>query len=83
MPSAGKTKARGYGAKHKRYRKAWARRVAAGLEPCRRCGKLIAPDEPFDLDHNDERTGYLGPSHVSCNRGHAARRPAMRHSRVW
>ena len=30
MPSAGKTKARGYGAKHKRYRKAWARQVAAG-----------------------------------------------------
>jgi hypothetical protein len=68
MPLKGSTKPRGYGGSHQKLRKAWARRVAAGLESCRRCGELIAPGEPFDLDHTDDRTSYLGPSHRKCNR---------------
>lgn len=83
MASKGSTKQRGYGGSHQKLRKAWARRVGAGLETCRRCGNLIAPGEPFDLDHTDDRSGYLGPSHVRCNRGAAAGRTAVRHSRVW
>jgi hypothetical protein len=90
MPVEGKTKARGYGARHKQHRKAWARLVATGSEKCRRCGNLIGKDEPFDLDHTDDRTGYLGPSHQRCNRNTAqrgltlhSRRGLTLHSRVW
>lgn len=85
MPSKGTTKARGYGAKHKRLRRMWARQVAAGLESCRRCGYPIDPREPWDLDHTPNRLGYLGPSHRRCNRATAqSRQPtATRHSRVW
>jgi hypothetical protein len=86
MPSKGKTKARGYGAKHKRLREMYARQVAAGIANCSRCGTAIDPWEPFDLDHTDDRTGYLGPSHRKCNRQtstHRAARQATRHSRVW
>lgn len=33
--------------------------------PCARCGHPVGRD--FHLDHTDDRTGYLGPSHPSCN----------------
>jgi hypothetical protein len=82
MPTKGKTKARGYGATHKRYRKAWARQVAAGIVNCARCGHLIEPGAPWDLDHTDDRTGYRGPAHQACNRRTST--PGLtRHSRVW
>jgi hypothetical protein len=81
MPSKGTRKQRGYGEPHQRLRRKHARLVAAGLATCSRCKQPIAPDAAFDLDHTVDRSGYLGPSHVSCNRGAAAKRPAMRHSR--
>jgi len=59
---------RGYDQAHKRLRARWAREVATGRVGCARCGDLIAPDEPWDLDHADDRAGYLGPSHARCNR---------------
>jgi hypothetical protein len=82
MPSRGKTVERGYGAKHKRLRRAWARQVAAGTVNCARCGYAIAPDEPWDLDHTPDRSGYQGPAHRACNRANA-QRGLTRHSRVW
>jgi hypothetical protein len=92
----GTTKQRGYGAKHKAYRRRWAAEVAAGEVCCARCGHFIVPGEPWDLDHTPDRTGYLGPSHARCNRAtakHAARRrrrtyaayvdSSRKTSRVW
>ena len=60
---------RGYDAAHVRLRASWARKVASGRVNCARCGERISPLEPWDLDHTDDRAGYLGPSHRACNRG--------------
>lgn len=49
--------------------------VAAGLATCARCGQPIAKGAQFDLDHADDRNGYIGVSHPRCNRG--ARRRAQ------
>ena len=64
----GGTTARGYGADHKRARAQYARLVNAGQATCSRCAKPITPGAPWDLDHSDDRTGYLGPAHQACNR---------------
>ena len=80
------TKHRGYGYQHKKRRRMYARIVAAGQAHCARCGGFIYPEEPFDLDHTPDRTGYLGVSHVRCNRATAKgrkRRRGWRASRRW
>lgn len=41
--------------------------VRTGNATCARCGKPIQPHEPWHLDHNDTRTGYIGASHARCN----------------
>ena len=64
---------RGYDATHDRLRASWARKVATGQVMCARCHKRISPLEPWDLDHTDDRTGYLGPSHRGCNRATSGR----------
>ena len=77
------TSARGYGTSHQKLRSEWAVKVAAGGVRCARgaacrraegkLGGLISPSEPFDLDHSDvDRSQYLGPSHVACNRSASA-----------
>jgi hypothetical protein len=63
--------ARGYGACHRALRMAWAAQVTAGIVRCARgadclfavndVAGLIAPDEPWDLGHTDDRNGYQGP----------------------
>lgn len=58
---------RGYTNQHDRLRKHWAPLVATGNVRCARCDEPIAPDEPWALDHTEDRTGYLGPSHKVCN----------------
>jgi hypothetical protein len=60
-----------YGPNHKKRRKAYAARVAAGQATCARCGKLIGPDEPWDLGHAEGGgpNAYSGPEHRKCNRG--------------
>jgi hypothetical protein len=63
------TTQRGYGTSHQQLRAAWAPRVAAGRAHCARCGQPIKPTDVWDLDHRDDRGGYLGPSHRKCNRG--------------
>jgi hypothetical protein len=61
---------RGYGRDHKRERALWEKRIAAGGVTCARpdCGRPIVPGMLWDLDHTDDRSGYLGPSHRHCNR---------------
>lgn len=44
--------------------------VASGLAVCARCGEPIEAGAAWDLDHSDDRSGYLAPSHLKCNRGH-------------
>lgn len=61
--------ARGYGADHKRAR----RQAIAALhdgQPCHRCGQPMwrSQVDLLDLDHNADRTGYLGLAHRACNR---------------
>jgi hypothetical protein len=72
-PHAKTTGQRGYDLAHKRERERWLPIVASGqafcsepvcLEPTRH----IRPDEPWDLSHTADRTGWLGPSHRRCNR---------------
>lgn len=78
------TVARGYGVRHQQLRKRYERLVKAGGAFCARCGKPIAPNEAWDLDHVDgDRSRYLGPSHARCNRATAGRRVPRRTSRAW
>jgi hypothetical protein len=60
--------ARGYGSTHQTRRSAVARDVAEGTL-CARCGQPILPGQAWDLGHTDDRTGYSGPEHATCNRG--------------
>lgn len=77
------TAQRGYGTQHEKLRARWAPRVAAGVVPCARCGMRIPPGAAWDLDHDDDRRGYRGPAHASCNRSAgAAKGNAMRAPRA-
>ena len=63
-----------YGAVHQRARSEVGKLVRAGGVRCARCGLPLRPDEDFDLDHRDDGNGYLGASHVDCNRSAPHRR---------
>jgi hypothetical protein len=41
-----------------------------------RCGVAIDPSERWHLDHADDRSGYLGPSHARCKLEAAGRKTA-------
>lgn len=76
----------GYGAAHKARRRREAKLVEAGRATCWRCGKPIAPGGDWDLGHDDnDRTKYMGPEHVACNRATSTRRAlnVVDTSRVW
>ena len=61
------TQARGYGYAHTQARKAWLLRHQP-TDPCTRCGRPLGPAGPWlHLDHNAQRTGYIGLSHAKCN----------------
>jgi hypothetical protein len=66
----GTTSGRGYGTAHQVERRRWTARIAAG-EPveCARCHAPITAGMLWHLDHTDDRTDYLGPSHDDCNSG--------------
>jgi hypothetical protein len=71
-----------YGSAHRSYR---AATIASAIgKPCARCRRTILPGEAVDLDHADDRPGYLGYSHRRCNssagasRGNAMRAAAYR-----
>jgi hypothetical protein len=82
--------ARGYTNAHVARRRQLEPLVATGQVSCCRCGQLIQPGQPWHLDHRDDRNGYLGPAHTTCNlRAAANKTNAMRErgpliwSRVW
>lgn len=60
---------RGYDAAHDALRAEWAPIVAMGNTKCARCKQIITIYDAWELDHTDDRTAYLGPSHEACNRG--------------
>ncbi|HEU5206276.1 MAG TPA: hypothetical protein VFT94_01585 [Gaiellaceae bacterium] len=74
-----------YGSGHQRSRAAVAVAVEQGRALCSRCGELIEPGTPWDLDHDDNGNGYLGPSHARCNRATTprARKTGLCWSRRW
>lgn len=92
MAKPGGTTARGYGHEHQQLRERWRPKVEAGLVGCPRCHKPILQDQPWQLGHTDDRTGYNGPEHRYCNEAAGGRngaavtngqRSALRHSRAW
>jgi hypothetical protein len=71
---SGNATARGYGAEHQAERERWRPTVEAGDAWCAEVVCLMptrwidpAIDE-WDLAHTVDRTAYLGPAHVFCNR---------------
>lgn len=76
----------GYDSKHRARRKREQRNVDAGNAYCWRCGELIPPDSDWDLGHDDnDRTKYMGPEHVACNRATKGHRTTIivDNSREW
>jgi hypothetical protein len=73
---------RGYGADHDKERRRWRPIVAAGGAQCAnpiclRSNRLIHPSEPWDLGHNEDRSGWRGPEHRECNRSEGGRNGAV------
>jgi hypothetical protein len=66
------TTERGYGPEHQAERERWRPVVESGEAVCSRCHSAIAPDDDWDLDHLDDRSGWSGPAHRSCNRSAGA-----------
>ena len=78
------TAERGYDAAHKRERRRWEPIVEAGGAKCVFCDRLIDPKGPWDLDHDEDRTGWRGPAHVKCNRSAGqANAMASRRTQTW
>jgi len=68
LPAKGLTARRGYGWAHQQLRERVKRAVHASGVRCARCKLLIAPNQQWDLDHDDyDRSRYLGASHRLCN----------------
>ena len=56
-----------YGWNHQKLRRVVAREVRLGLHVCARCCEPILATDEWHLDHTDDGSGYLGPSHKRCN----------------
>jgi hypothetical protein len=66
---------RGYGRAHQLVRlKALAEFVDGS--PCPRCELPMHEGQRLDMDHADDRSGYLGLSHSWCNRARKATTPS-------
>lgn len=69
----GNRHARGYGSDHDVAREAWRPRVERGDVRCARCELPIRAGQQWALDHTDDRSSYLGPSHKRCNESAAGK----------
>lgn len=76
---------RGYGWRHQKLRKLLL--PTAYGKPCTRCGLPLVKGQALDLDHTDDRSGYSGFAHRSCNRRAGARKGnakrSLNTSRDW
>jgi len=72
---------RKYDTLHRRRRQIAEVAVLKGEAVCWRCGKPIAPDEPWELGHDEEGERHMGPEHRFCNRSEAGRRTRERFRR--
>jgi hypothetical protein len=70
------TTARGYGHQHQQLRRALL--PFAYGQTCHHCGNTMLPGQALDLDHTDDRTGYRGMAHATCNRRAGARKANQR-----
>lgn len=61
------TTGRGYGSQHQRIREQLLEQFTEG-DPCAICGRPMVGKRGLDLAHNEDRSGYRGLSHASCNR---------------
>lgn len=77
--------ARGYDYNHERLRRALL--PSAFGRTCHLCGETMLRGQSLDLDHTQDRTGYRGMTHASCNRKDGARRRGANQrrstSRAW
>lgn len=56
-------------ASYRQAKEAWRPIVAAGGVACSRCGQILDPLAPWDLDHYDDTDPEaLHPAHPICNR---------------
>lgn len=73
----GSTAKRGYGSRHQRLRASWQRRINAGEHVvCATCPTVITSTTSWQLGHDHERGGYLGPQCTPCNTSDGGRRGA-------
>lgn len=75
MPVTRSTNQRGYDGRHKAERKRWTPLVESGQAVCATCSTALSPDA-WDLGHNADRTAYIGPQCIPCNRGDGGRNGA-------
>lgn len=68
----GGTTARGYGQQHQVARKRALADFTPGVTVCARGGEVMWANDLPELDHTDDRTGYLG---LSCRRHNRGARP--------
>ena len=72
----GSSTARGYGTQHRKLRAQLA--PAAIGTTCHFCGQPILTGQKVALDHTEDRTGYRGIVHLTCNAADGGRRTPRR-----
>jgi hypothetical protein len=83
----GTTTERGYGTAHQKERARWQPVVNAGqawchAAVCLKASRWIQPGTPWDLGHTADRSAYIGPCHMACNRSEGAVRGNRARGRI-
>ena len=68
----GSAAARGYGKDHQDLRAELLPKAIG--QPCHFCGEPMLEGQPLALDHTEDRNGYRGMAHLSCNAADGGRR---------